>query len=157
MERIYLTPEGQEKLIKELEYHKNTKRKEIALALNHARSLGDLSENAEYDAAKEAFATNEHRIRELEDRLACAEVIEHKNLTTETVCMGVTVKLFDMDTETEVKYIIVGQDEANPVEDRISLTSPVAQALLGKKPGEIVDIHVPAGVLKYKVINISRG
>lgn len=156
MERIYLTPEGHEKLTKELEFFKNTKRKEIAAALNHARSLGDLSENAEYDAAKDAFATNEHRIRELEDRLSRAEVVDHKDLGTDTVCMGVTVKLLDMDTQEEVKYIIVGQDEANPMEDRISLTSPVGKALLGKKVDDIVEINVPAGVLKYKVINISR-
>jgi transcription elongation factor GreA len=155
MERIYLTKEGHDKLIKELEELKNKKRREIAAALSHARSLGDLSENAEYDAAKEAFAHNEKRIKDLEDRLTRAELIEHPVAAGDKAYLGNKVKIADLDTGEETEYKLVGSDEANAADGSISVTSPVGKALLGKAVGDTVEVEVPAGVLKYKVVGIS--
>ena len=154
--RIYLTQDGFHKLHDELEYLKNTKRREIAKALEHARALGDLRENAEYSAAKEALAENERRIHELENKLARAEIVSDSNVPTDQAFIGARVKVLDLDTEQEDEYTLVGADEANPIEGLISVTSPVGKALLGKGIGDEVDIDVPAGTLKYKIIFISR-
>jgi transcription elongation factor GreA len=156
MERIYLTREGYEKLSKELEHLKNIKRREIARALEHARQLGDLRENSEYSAAKEAFSFNEKRIQELEERLSRAEIIESLETCQETVRIGCKVKLVDLSTNTEETYSLVGPDEANPAEGFISITSPVGKTLLGHKENDMVEVSIPAGILKYKVIKISR-
>lgn len=155
MERIYLTKEGHDKLIQELESFKNQKRREIAAALEHARQLGDLSENAEYDAAKEAFAQNEKRIRDLEERLARAEIVEHALGADGKAYLGSRVTIVDEETDEESEYILVGADEANPLEGRISVTSPVGKALLGCAAGNHVEIEVPAGTLRYKIIHVG--
>ncbi len=156
MERIYLTREGYAKLVEELEYLKNVKRKEISKALEHARQLGDLRENAEYDAAKEALALNEKRIQELEEKLSRVEIIDETKISTEAVYLGCRVRLLDLDTNEELEYTLVGAEEANPQEGLISVSSPVGKALLGHRENEIVQIQIPAGILKYKILRISR-
>ncbi|MCK9573205.1 MAG: transcription elongation factor GreA [Candidatus Omnitrophica bacterium] len=156
MERTYLTREGYEKLMQELEHLKIVKRKEFSAAVEHARLLGDLKENAEYDAAKEALAFNEKRIRELEGKLSTAEIIEENAVSTGAVCLGVKVKIVDLDSNEEVEYKMVGPDEADPVNGFISISSPVGRALLGHKENDVVDVNIPAGTLKYKVIKISN-
>ncbi len=156
MERVYLTRGGYEKLIEELENSKKVKRKEISAALEHARSLGDLKENAEYHAAKDAMATNEAKIRELDDKLSRVEIIDDSKIDTDKAYIGAKVIIFDLDTEDEIEYKLVGQEEANAVEGLISVISPVGKALLGHKVGDIVGVDVPAGTLEYKIIKISR-
>jgi len=154
MERTYLTREGYEKLMHELEHLKIVKRKELSSAVEHARLLGDLKENAEYDAAKEALAFNEKRIHELENKLSTAEIIENKTAIN-SVCLGAKVKIVDVDSNEEIEYSMVGPDEADPVNGFISINSPVGKALLGHKENDVVEINIPAGTLKYKIVKIS--
>ncbi|MBD3264321.1 MAG: transcription elongation factor GreA [Candidatus Omnitrophica bacterium] len=156
MERVHLTQEGYERLVEELEDLKNTKRKEISKAIEHARSLGDLKENAEYHAAKEAMAENEKRISELEEKLSRAEIIDDTKIDTDRAFIGARLKLLDTDTDEEVEYTLVGQDEANAARGLISITSPVGKSLLGHEVGDTIEIEVPAGTLTYKLIDISR-
>lgn len=156
MERVYLTREGYEKLMHELEHLKIVKRKELSSAVEHARLLGDIKENAEYDATKEALAFNEKRIRELENKLSTAEIIEENAASAGSVCLGVKVKIIDLDSNEEVEYRMVGPDEADPVNGFISISSPVGKALLGHKENDVVEVTIPAGVLKYKILKISN-
>ena len=156
MERVYLTRKGYDKLITELENLKKVKRKEISAALEHARSLGDLKENAEYHAAKDAMAGNEKRVRELEDKLSRVEIIEDAQIQSDKAYIGAKLKLIDLDTKEELEYTLVGSDEADALSGLISTTSPVGKALLGHKEGETVTVQVPAGALNYKIIKISR-
>ncbi|MEI8349792.1 MAG: transcription elongation factor GreA [Candidatus Omnitrophota bacterium] len=155
MERTYLTQEGYDKLVHELEYLKNVKRKEISSAIEHARLLGDLRENAEYSAAKEACAFNEKRIRELEDKMSRAEIIEHIGKAAEGVYLGSKVTLLDVETNERIEYMLVGPDESNPSEGFISVASPVGKALLGHQENDIIEITIPSGLLKYKIVGIS--
>tara|TARA_B100000315_G_C14552411_1_gene576508 strand:- start:764 stop:1234 length:471 start_codon:yes stop_codon:yes gene_type:complete len=156
MDMIHLTRAGYEKLIEELEHIKKVKRKEITEALAHARSLGDLKENAEYHAAKEAMSYNEARIRELEDKLSRVEIIDDTKMDPSKAYIGAKVTLIDLETDDEIEYTLVSQDEANATEGLISTTSPVGQALLGHKVGDEISITVPAGDLSYKITKISR-
>ncbi|MDD5422556.1 MAG: transcription elongation factor GreA [Candidatus Omnitrophota bacterium] len=154
--RAYLTPEGYEKLRKELEYLKNTKRKELSKAIGEARSHGDISENAEYDAAKEAQGLNEKKIAELNERLATAQIIDEENMSKDEVLIGATVKLKDLTNGEELEYTLVSEEEADYSQNKISVSSPVGSGLMNHKKGDTVDIKVPRGVLKYKILNISR-
>ncbi|MBN2483076.1 MAG: transcription elongation factor GreA [Candidatus Omnitrophica bacterium] len=156
MERVYLTQEGHDKMMQELEYLKKVKRREISSAIGQARLLGDLKENAEYHAAKEAASHNEARIHELEDKLSRAEIVHENAVPDDRVCFGVTVKLKDLESEEEIEYNLVGNEEADPIAGKISVSSPVGKALLGHKVNEIVTIEVPAGTLQYKITAISR-
>ncbi len=156
MERVYLTRAGYEKLIEKLEHLKKVKRKEISAAIEHARSLGDLKENAEYHSAKDAMAANEARVSELEDKLSRVEIIEDNKIDADKAYIGAKLKLLDLDTDDEIEYTLVGQEEANAIEGLISVTSPVGKALLGHQEGDIVKVDVPAGILEYKIIRISR-
>ena len=156
MERVYLTRVGYERLMEELEHLKTVKRKEISADIEHARSLGDLKENAEYHSAKDAMARNETRVLELEDKLSRVEIIEDNNIDADKAYIGAKLKLLDIDTGDEIEYTLVGQDEANAIEGLISVTSPVGKALLGHKEGDAIKIDVPAGTLEYKIIEISR-
>lgn len=151
-----MTRQGYEKLRKELKAFKGVKRREIADALEKARLLGDLSENAEYDAAKQEQAINEGRIYELETRLSRARIIENENISKDKVYIGARVKLIDSESNEEIEYMLVTEDEADFSQGKISISSPVGKALLGKKKGEVVNIRIPAGALKYKIIKISR-
>lgn len=154
MERVHLTQEGYEKLSEELDFLKQKKRKEISQSIEHARSLGDLKENAEYHAAKEAMAENERKIKELEDKLSRAEIIDTKNINTDKAYLGAKVRLKDLNSGEEITYKLVGQDEADPLSDLISITSPVGKSLLGRQKGEEIIVQAPAGTLKYKVVEI---
>jgi len=152
---IYLTQEGYEKLVNDLEYLKTVKRRALAKAIGEARAHGDISENAEYDAAKDAQGHNEKQIVDLEDKLARVRILD-KNIPKDEVLIGATVKLKDMDTLEELEYTLVSELEADYNQNKISISSPVGGGLLGHKKNEIVEITIPAGTLKYKIIEISR-
>ncbi|MDD5069508.1 MAG: transcription elongation factor GreA [Candidatus Omnitrophica bacterium] len=156
MERVYLTQEGYEKLTEELEFLKNVKRREFSSAIEQARALGDLKENAEYHAAKEALAHNEARVHELEDKLSRVEIIDSAGVDADKAFLGAKLLIVDLDTNDEERYLLVGPDEADPLEGMISVTSPVGKALLGHSVGEEIEIDVPAGKLRYKIKEITR-
>lgn len=152
----YFSKDGYEKLRKELESLKTTKRRELSKAIGEARAHGDISENAEYDAAKEAQGLNEKRIAELEHKLATAQIIDEDQMASDEILIGATVKLKDAKSGEEITYTLVAEEEADYASGRISVSSPVGSGLLNHKEGETVEIKVPAGTLKYKVIKISR-
>jgi len=152
----FISRDGYKKLIKDLDYLKTVKRKELSKAVGEAREKGDLSENAEYDAAKDEQALNEKRIADLEGKLSRAQIIDDRNIADDKVLIGATVKLKDMDSGDEVEYTLASELEADHRQGKISITSPVAKSLLGRKENEIVEIKVPAGVLKYKILKIWR-
>lgn len=151
-----LTPEGLKKLEDELEYLKVTGRKEIAEKIKTARGFGDLSENSEYDAAKDAQAKMEERISSLEAMLKDVVVLDADDVATDVVGICSKVKVLDMEFDDEDVYTIVGATEANPDENIISDESPIGQALIGRKEGEIVDIETPGGMIKFKILEISK-
>jgi transcription elongation factor GreA len=152
---IYLTQEGYEKLVNDLEHLKTVKRRALARAIGEARAYGDISENAEYDAAKDAQGHNEKEIAELEDKLARVRILD-KNISNDEVLIGAKVKLMDMDTQEELEYVLVSELEADYDQGKISVSSPVGAGLLGHKVNEVAEIKIPAGTLKYKIIKISR-
>ena len=152
---IYLTQEGYEKLVNDLEHLKTVKRRALSKAIGEARAHGDISENAEYDAARDAQAHNEKQVVELEDKLARVRILD-KNIPKDEILIGATVKLMDMDTLEELEYTLVSELEADYLQNKISISSPVGGGLLGHKENEIVEIKIPAGILKYKIIKISR-
>ena len=154
--KIFLTREGRDKIVKELECFKGEKRREIAKQLAEARAHGDLSENAEYDAAKEAQAMNEKRIAELEETLMRARIIDEDSVPRDQALLGATVRVKDLNGGQEFDYILVSEEEADFENDKISITSPVGSALLGHKVGDGVEIEVPAGTLEYEIVKISR-
>lgn len=153
---IILTPEGLQKLEQELEYLKVTGRKDIAEKIKIARGFGDLSENAEYDAAKDAQAAMEKRIGEIEEMLKNVQVVDVNEVGTDVVSILSKVKVFDVDMEEEDEYTIVGTTEADPDKNRISDESPIGTALLGKKVGDIVEVQTPGGSFELKIIEISK-
>lgn len=151
-----MTKKGHDKLMEELEYLRTTKRRELARAVGEARAHGDISENAEYDAAKDAQGMNEKRIHELEEKLSSCRIVDNEDIPSDEVLIGATVKLEDVDSGEIIEYTLVGEDEADYNTGRISVTSPVGKGLLNYKVGDIAEITVPAGILKYKIISISR-
>ena len=155
-EGTFLTRDGCDRLKEELKILRTVKRKEIANALEKARQMGDLSENAEYDSAKQSQAINEKRIRELEEKILTARILDNENIASDKAYIGAKLKLVDIDSKEEMDYMLVTEDEADYEEGKISISSPVGRALLGCKIGDIVNIKVPAGVLKYKITGISR-
>lgn len=155
-QEIYLTKAGFEKLREELENLKTVERRRIARAIGEARLQGDISENAEYDAAKDAQAHCEAKIAELEVKLSKVRIIENENIPSDKVFIGAVVTLKDLDTGEETKYTLVSPEEANYEEGKISIFSPVGKSLMGHSQGEEVVIHVPAGDLRYKIITIER-
>lgn len=156
MTDIYLTKDGHRKLMEELEYLKTVKRRQLSEAIAQARAHGDISENAEYDAAKDAQGMNEKKISEMEDKLAHCRILDDSAMSTDEILIGATVKIKDMDTDEELEYMLVSEMEADYDQNKISVSSPVGKGLLGHKQDEVVEIKIPAGVLKYKVIKISR-
>ena len=156
MEEIYLTKEGYQKLTEELEFLKTVRRRELSKAVGEARAHGDISENAEYDAAKEEQGLNEKRIAELEEKLSRGRILDDENIPKDEVLIGATVRLKDLSTEEELEYTLVSEIEADYAQGKISITSPVGQGLLGHKENEIVEIRTPAGILRYKILKISR-
>ena len=153
---ILLTQEGYDNLEKELEYLKTEKRAEIAERIRVALGFGDLSENSEYDEAKNAQASNEMKIAELENKVRYARIIDESEIDTKTVQIGNTIKVLDMEYDEEVEYTIVGSTEVDLSLNRISNESPIGAALLGAKKGEIVEAQVPAGIAKYKILSIKK-
>ena len=154
--QVVLTYEGLERLEKELEYLKTVKRKEIAEKIKQALAFGDLSENSEYDEAKNEQAYYEHRIVQLEKILKNAKVIDEDEVDTEVVSIGSKVKILDIELNKEMEYILVGSTEADPSRNKISNESPLGKILLGKKEGDIVDVVVPGGTIEYKILSISK-
>lgn len=151
-----LTYAGLKQLEEELHDLKVVKRKEVAQKIKEAREQGDLSENAEYDAAKDEQRDIEARIEELEKILKNAEVVVEEEVDLEKISIGCSVRILDCEYDDELEYKIVGSTEANSLKGKISNESPVGKALMGAKVGETVKVEVPAGVLKYKVLEIQR-
>ena len=154
--QILLTAEGLKKLEDELDFLKNTGRKEVADRIKTAISFGDISENSEYDDAKKEQAFLEGRIANLEKNLRHVRLIDENDITTDQVSIGTTVRLRDLDVNDELEYTLVGSPEANPMQGRISDVSPVGKALMGRQAGATVEVEVPAGVLRYEVLEIRR-
>lgn len=153
---VLLTPEGLEKLEKELLLLKTVKRKEVSARIKVAISFGDISENSEYEDAKNEQAFVEGRIIALEKMLQNTQVIDTDKVNTDVVHIGATVKLKDLEYEEEVEYTIVGPTEANPLQSKISYESPVGKEILGKPAGTTIEVNVPAGILKYEILGISK-
>lgn len=154
--RIMLTREGRDKICSELQFLKGEKRREIAKALAEARAHGDLSENAEYDAAKEAQALNEKKISELEDTLMRAQLIDNNAIPKDEALVGATVKVKDCNTNESFNYTLVSEEESDFDLNKISVSSPVGKALLGHKVGDQIEIKVPVGTLLYEIVEITR-
>jgi transcription elongation factor GreA len=154
--QVYLTREGYDRLAAQLETLKTTERQRIAKAIGEARAQGDISENAEYDAAKDAQGHNEARIAELESRLVDVAFIEDMNIPSDKIFIGAKVKLTDLDTKQDVRYMLVSPEEADFGKDRLSVFSPIGQGLLKHKVGDEVSITVPAGVKRFRVLDIKR-
>jgi transcription elongation factor GreA len=153
---VVLTYEGLRKLEEELEHLRGTKRKEVAERIKQALSFGDISENSEYDEAKNEQAQMEGRIVQLESMLKHARVIDEDDVNTDAVSLGSKVRIHDIEFDEEVVYHIVGSTEANPLKSKISNESPVGAALMGHKKDEIVEVQVPDGTMKFKILEISK-
>jgi transcription elongation factor GreA len=155
MKRFPMTPEGYQKLQEEFERLLKVERPRIIKAISEARSHGDLSENAEYHAAKEMQSFIEGRIRELQEKLALAEVIDPSKINQSKVAFGAKVKVLDTDTNEENTFTLVGPEEADVKNGRISINSPVGRSLLGKKVGDAVVIKAPAKTMEYEILEIN--
>lgn len=153
---VVLTYDGLKKYEEELEYLKSVKRLEVAEKIKIARSYGDLSENSEYDEAKNEQAFVEGRIAQIEQMLRNAKVIDEEDVSTESVSIGTTVRVLDMEYNEEDKYTIVSSAEADPMNNKISDESPIGKALIGKKVGEEVEAEVPDGIVKLKILEIKK-
>lgn len=153
---MVLTADGLKKMTDELDYLKNIKRVEVKEAIAVARSFGDLSENSEYDEAKNEQAKVESRINELEEILKNVVVINENELSDDTVNLGMTVKVYDEEFDEEDEYNIVGTNEADPLKNNISDQSPIGMALVGKKVGDIAEVEAPDGIVKLKILEIRK-
>ena len=153
---LIVSSEGLEKLKQELEELKTVRRQEIAEKIETARAFGDLSENSEYDEAKNEQAKVAARIAELEDLIASAEIIDESELKADIINLGSTITLFDCDMEEEIEYSIVGTNEADPMKGRISDRSPIGSAMMGKRAGETVEVTTPGGEIKFKILKVER-
>ncbi|MDQ7005060.1 MAG: transcription elongation factor GreA [Ghiorsea sp.] len=155
MERVPMTQEGADVMRQELAIMKGEKRHAIIAAIEEALAHGDLSENAEYHAAKEDQGMNEARIKLMEDKLARSQIIDPSSIESDRIVFGATVKLVDLDTDKEIIYKIVGEDEAKIENGTISITSPIARALIGKEEGDMTTVRAPGGDRELEVIDIS--
>ncbi|UOD34334.1 transcription elongation factor GreA [Deferribacteraceae bacterium V6Fe1] len=156
MDRIPITKEGYQKIKTELERLKSVERRAVVEAIKEARGHGDLSENAEYDAAKERQGMIEAKIAELESKMGKFEIIDTDNLTTDKVVFGVYVEIENVESDEIKKYRIVGPDESDISRGYISVFSPIARALIGKKVGDEVVVNAPGGEIEYEIINITK-
>lgn len=154
-DKVPMTASGFARLEEELRYLKTTARPEVIRAIAEARAHGDLSENAEYHAARERQSFIEGRVAELEDKIARAEVIDVSSLNGNTVKFGATVTLVDEDTDAETAYQLVGEMEADVKEGRLSITAPLARALIGKEVGDSVEVMTPAGSKAYEILKVQ--
>ena len=155
MERVPMTQAGADAMREELAYMKSEKRHHIIAAIEEALAHGDLSENAEYHAAKEEQGMNEARVKMMEDRLARSQVIDPTSINSDRIVFGATVDLVDVETEKEVTYKIVGEDEAKIENGTISVTSPIARSMIGKEEGDIATVNAPGGLREYEIVGIS--
>ncbi|MDE5628853.1 MAG: transcription elongation factor GreA [Muribaculaceae bacterium] len=151
----YMTKEGYDRKMEELAYLESVKRPEISRAIAEARDKGDLSENAEYDAAKEAQGLLEMKIAQLKDLVANARIIDESKLTTDEIQLLNRVRMRNVDNGMEMEYTIVADSEANMREKKIGISTPIAHGLIGHKKGEIVEITVPAGVMRFEILEIG--
>lgn len=150
-----MTEEGYATMLENVKFMKSVERPRIIKAIEEARAHGDLSENAEYHAAKEAQGWNETKVQEIEDRLSRAEVIDPTKLSGDVVMFGAKLTLIDQDTDAEVKYQIVGDFEADVKKGRISISSPIARALIGKKKGDSIEVNTPGGGKSYEIVKVQ--
>ncbi len=155
MEKVPMTMEGYKALDEELKRLKTKERPAVIQAIEEARAHGDLSENAEYHAAKERQAFIEGRVLEIEDKLSRAQVIDVTKLSGASIKFGATVKVVDEDTDEEAAYKIVGEDEADVRTGKISITSPIARALIGKEAGDVVEVAAPGGAKSYEILGVD--
>lgn len=155
-EQVILTQEGYDKLVNELEYLKTTERTEIAGRIKIALGYGDLSENSEYDEAKNAQEENENKIAELENKIRHAKVIDDSEIDTKIVQVGNIVGVHDMDFDEDVTYTIVGSTEVDLAQNKISNESPIGSALIGAKKGQVVEAKIPTGIAKFKILSIKK-
>jgi transcription elongation factor GreA len=155
LKEVILTPEGYEKLKKEIELLQTEKRREVAERIRVAREFGDIAENAEYDDAKNEQAMLEHKIAQLEDRLLTARVITKKEISKDTVSVGSKVRIRDIAAKQTFEYHIVGSAEANPAENKLSNESPVGKAIIGHKKGDVVEVAAPRGAMKFRILEIK--
>ncbi len=155
MSSVPMTPQGKAKLEEELRHLKLVERPRIIQQIAEARAHGDLSENAEYDAAKEKQSFAEGRIKEIEDKIARAQVVDPKEIRTDRIVFGAKVELLDVDLDEKKTYQIVGVDEADVREGRLSIESPVARQLLNKTAGDTVTVRVPKGTTEYEVLSVK--
>lgn len=153
---VFLTEDGLNKLEEELDDAKAVKRKEIAARIKVALSFGDISENSEYDQAKNEQAQLEERIAKLEGMLRNAKIIDEDEITTDVVSVGSKVAVKDLEYDEEMEYVIVGSAEADPFEGKISNESPLGSSLLGRKKGDVVRVPVPDGIIEYEILDITR-
>ena len=153
---VLLTQEGYDNLEKQLEYLKTEKRAEISERIKVALGFGDLSENSEYDEAKNAQADNEIKIADLENKLRYAKIIDESEIDTKTIQVGNTVKILDIEFNEELEYTIVGSTEVDLSKNRISNVSPIGSALIGAKKNQTVEANTPGGTVKYKVLDIKK-
>lgn len=156
IKRVHLSPEGHRKLKDKLKYLKSVRRRELSQEIAVARAHGDLKENAEYDSAKQAQGLNEAMVAKIETQLSQAQILDESKIAKDEALIGATVKLKNVDNGAELSYTLVSELEADFAEGKISITSPVGKGLLGHKKNAVVKITVPAGVLKYKILKISR-
>ena len=152
---VPMTARGHQQLLEDLQRLKSVERPKNVSDIEEARAHGDLSENAEYHAAKDRQSLLDVQIRELEDKIARAQVIDISKLSGDKIVFGATVKLVDDDTDEDVVYQIVGEHESEPKEGRISLGSPVARSLIGRRVGDLVEVRTPAGVRNFEVLDVS--
>jgi transcription elongation factor GreA len=155
MQKIPMTAEGHRALDEELKHLKSVERPQVIAAISEAREHGDLSENAEYHAAKERQGWIEGRVQELEDKLARAQIIDTSKMSGDTVKFGATVTIVDEDTEAESTYKIVGDDEADVKSGKISLSSPIARSLINKETGDVVEVTAPGGTKSYEILKVE--
>ena len=155
MQTVYLTEEGKKQLEEKLNYYRTVKRPEVTKRIGVAREFGDLSENAEYDSAKDEQGKLEAEIAEMEAKLKTCVIIDKKNIDTSKVSIGCTVTVYDQDFDEEVDYTIIGSTESDPANGLISNESPVGSALLGKKKGDVVSVKTPVGECSLKILKIK--
>jgi transcription elongation factor GreA len=157
MDRVPMTPEGYEQARKRLDHMKNVEMPRVQKALGDAREMGDLSENAEFDAAREEMWKLDTMIGELETRLSLAEIFDPKTMKLDTVAIGATVKVEDLDRRAKDEFMLVGEGELRDGVDTVSVTSPLGSAMIGKKAGEIAEVQAPRGKVRYKIVSFKYG
>ncbi|MBI3857182.1 MAG: transcription elongation factor GreA [Planctomycetes bacterium] len=157
MDRIPMTPEGFEQAKKKLDHLKNVEMPRVQKALGEAREMGDLSENAEFDAAREEMWKLDTMIGELETKISLAEIFDPKKMQMDTVAIGATVKVEDVDRRAKDEFMLVGEGEIREGVDTVSVTSPLGSALIGKKVGELAEVQAPRGKVRYKIVSLKYG